>query len=103
MSIEETREDSDLGAGIRDSRNAEPRPEVADSGAGNTEAQASRHVESPWTNLLEARWYRYLVPTVCRTFAAAQLPGKLCAASTSIESASKLCDRISGKGGRVRG
>ena len=40
MSAKEAGEDGDPGAGVRDPRDAEPRPEVADPGAGDAEAQA---------------------------------------------------------------
>lgn len=102
MSVEEARKDGDLGAGVRDPRNAEPRLEITDPGIRDAETQASGHVESPWTDVLEARRRRQLVPAVCRTVAVAQLPGELRAATTRIESASKLRDGIPGEGGRVR-
>ena len=102
MSVEEAREDGDVGTGVGDPRNAEPRLEITDPGIRDAETQASGHVESPWADVLEARRHRQLVPAVCRTVAVAQLPGEFRSAATRTEPASKLRDRIPGEGGRVR-
>ena len=101
VSTEEAWKNSDFGARVRNPGNAKPRLEVTDSGTGDAKAQARGHAESPWAHLSEARWRRQFVSTVCGTFAAAQLPGEFRPAPTSIEPASELCDRISGKSGRV--
>lgn len=95
MSIKETREDGDPGEGVRDPRDAEPRSEVADTGAGDPEAQAGGHAELPQANVSETK-QRHVVSAVRRTVAVAQLPGKFRATTASVESTSELCDGVPG-------
>jgi hypothetical protein len=54
VSAEEAREDGDLGAGVRDPRDPEPRAQVPDPGAGDTAAQARRYAQPPRADLPQA-------------------------------------------------
>lgn len=105
MSAEEAGENGDSRAGVRDSRDAKSRFEVSDPRAGDSEAQAGRHVESSQSNLFEAGHGHDSLPAVCRAPSAAQLSGELratTATSAGPESAAELCDRISSEGRGIR-
>lgn len=68
---EEARENCDPCAGIRNSRDPKPRPEVSDPRAGDAEAQAGRHAEPPRSDLLEAGRGHDVVSAVHRARSAA--------------------------------
>lgn len=50
---EEAREDGDTRTRVRDPRDAESRPQVADPGAGDAEAQAGGHAELAYADVPE--------------------------------------------------
>lgn len=84
MPAEEAGEDGDPRAGVRDTRDAESRPEDADPGARDAEAQAGGHAKSAQPDVPEAgRRRRRLLPAIRRAAAAAELPGQFRAAAAA--------------------